>query len=134
MTFSRGRVIMGGKESEWELNRFCNKLNTNVIGSASKLLKYFIKIYKPIKLVSYSDIRLFSGKLYEKLNFKLISQSKPNYWYIIGDKRHYRFNFKKSNLVRDGYDPNKTEKQIMFDRKIYRIYDCGNLRWELTID
>ena len=54
---------------------------------------------------------------------------------IIGvDMRHYRFNFKKSNLVRDGYNPNKTEKQIMFDRKIYRIYDCGNLRWELTID
>jgi hypothetical protein len=94
----------------------------------------FASLYKPIKLVSYSDIRLFSGKLYEKLKFKLISQSKPNYWYIIGDKRHYRFNFKKSNLVRDGYDPNKTEKQIMFDRKIYRIYDCGNLRWELTID
>jgi hypothetical protein len=134
MTFSRGRVIMGGKKNEWELNRFCNKLNTNVIGSASKLLKYFINVYKPIKLVSYSDIRLFSGKLYEKLNFKLVSQSKPNYWYIIGDKRHYRFNFKKSNLVRDGYNPNKTEKQIMFDRKIYRIYDCGNLRWELTID
>ncbi len=46
MTFSKGRIIMGGKTDEWELNRFCNKLNTNVIGSASKLLKNFIKINK----------------------------------------------------------------------------------------
>jgi hypothetical protein len=34
---------MGGKKDEWELNRFCNKLNTNVVGAASKLLSFFIK-------------------------------------------------------------------------------------------
>ncbi len=134
MTFSKGRVIMGGKENEWELNRFCNKLNTNVIGAASKLLNFFVKNYTPKVLVSYSDIRIFEGQMYEKLKFKFISQSKPNYWYIIGDKRHYRFNFNKTNLIKEGFDPSKTEKEIMFDRKIYRIYDCGNIRWELTID
>lgn len=134
MTFSRGRIIMGGKQDEWELNRFCNKLNTNVIGAASKLLNHFIKTTKPKKIVSYSDVRIFGGKMYERLDFKHITQSKPNYWYVIGDKRHYRFNFNKSKLVKLGYDPNKTEKEIMFERKIYRIYDCGNVRWELTID
>ena len=134
MTFSKGRVIMGGKKDEWELNRFVNKINTNVIGAASKLLMSFIKLYDPKKIISYSDIRLFDGKMYGKLNFKLVSQSKPNYWYVIGDKRHYRFNFNKTNLIKEGYDPSKTEKEIMFDRKIYRIYDCGNIRWELTID
>ena len=73
MTFSKGRIIMGGKPDEWELNRFCNKINTTVVGSASKLLKKFINDYKPIKIVSYSDIRLFDGKMYETLkqqNFK----------------------------------------------------------------
>jgi len=134
MTFSKGRVIMGGKKDEWELNRFCNKLNTTVVGSASKLLNYFIKNHKPNKIISYSDIRLFDGKLYEKLNFNKISTSKPNYWYIIGDLRYYRFSFNKKKLIKDGYDPNKTEEQIMFDRKIYRIYDCGNVRWELTFN
>jgi len=134
MTFSKGRIIMGGKKDEWELNRFVNKINTNVIGSASKLLSYFIKKYQYKKIISYSDVRLFDGKMYEKLNFKTISSSKPNYWYVIGDKRYYRFNFNKSNLIKEGYDSNKTEKQIMFERKIYRIYDCGNVRWELTID
>lgn len=132
MTFSKGRVIMGGKKNEWELNRFANLLNTNVIGAASKLLKYFMSKYKPNKLISYSDIRLFGGGLYEKLGFTKISQSKPNYWYVINDLRKHRFNYRKSNLIKEGFDKNKTEQQIMFDRKIYRIYDCGNIRWEIN--
>lgn len=124
---------MGGKESEWELVRFANKINTNVIGSASKLLKFFIKNYKPNKIVSYSDIRLFNGGLYEKLGFAKMSQSKPNYWYVINGVRHHRFNFRKSILVKQGFDENKTEQDIMSERKIHRIYDCGAIRWELNI-
>lgn len=132
MTFSKGRIIMGGKNDEWELTRFCNIKNTIVIGGADKLMKYFLKNYKPKKIISYSDIRLFGGGLYKKLGFNLISTSKPNYWYIIGDMRVHRFNYRKSMLVKQGYDENKTEREIMLDRKIYRIYDCGNIRWEYS--
>jgi hypothetical protein len=133
MTFSKGRIIMGGKETEWELNRFCNLLNHNVIGGASKLLKYFVKTYQPNKIVSYSDIRVFDGGMYNKLGFKKISQSKPNYWYVVNDLRKHRFGYRKSILVKEGFDKNMTEQEIMFNREIYRIYDCGNIRWEYII-
>lgn len=133
MTFSKGRIIMSGKINEWELTRFCNKINTNVIGAAGKLFHHFLKMYSPVKVVSYSDIRLFNGKMYENLGFKRKSQSKPNYWYVINGLRYHRFNFRKSILVKEGYDKNKTEKEIMFDRKIYRIYDCGHIRWEYNL-
>lgn len=134
MTFSKGRIIMGGKSNEWELNRFCNIINHSVIGAADKLLKNFIKNHSPEKIVSYSDKRIFNGNMYKKLGFSKISHSKPNYWYIIKDKRYHRFNFRKSQLIKEGFDKDKTEKQIMFDRKIYRIYDCGNIRWEYVIN
>lgn len=130
MSFSRGRIFMGGKYDEWELNRYSNTLNTNVIGGADKLLQYFIKNYQPEKIVSYSDIRLFDGKMYEKIGFLKISQTKPNYWYINQDIRYHRFRYNKSILIKEGYDKNLTEREIMFNRKIYRIYDCGNIRWE----
>ena len=133
MTFSKGRILMGGKSDEWELTRFCNKIDHIVVGSASKLFNHFIKNYKPKKIVSYSDIRLFDGGLYTKLGFQYKSQSKPNYWYINNGLRYHRFNFRKSILKKEGFDPNKTEKEIMFDRKYYRIYDCGNLRWEFFV-
>jgi hypothetical protein len=130
MTFSKGRIILGGKKTEWELTRFCNKIDTIVVGAASKLFNYFIKNYDYDKIISYSDIRLFDGGMYEKLNFNKISQSKPNYWYVKNGLRYYRFNFRKSKLIKEGFDSSKTEKEIMFERKMYRIYDCGNIRWE----
>jgi hypothetical protein len=133
MTFSKGRIIMGGKETEWELNRFCNLINHNIVGAASKLMNFFVKKYKPNKVVSYSDIRIFDGGMYEKLNFQYISQSKPNYWYVINGLRRHRFGFRKSILVKEGYDKDLTEKRIMLNRKIYRIYDCGNIRWEFNL-
>ena len=41
----------------WHLDRFCNKLNTNVVGGASKLLKYFINQYNPDVIISFSSTK-----------------------------------------------------------------------------
>ncbi len=134
MSFSKGRVIMGGKPDEYELNRFCNLINYNVIGGSSKLLKHFEKTYKPKKIISYSDIRYFEGNMYEKLGFEWTSQSKPNYWYVMGTHRYHRFNFRKSILVKKGYDINLTESEIMSNNGVRKIYDCGNLKFVKKIN
>jgi hypothetical protein len=130
MTFGLGRLIMGGKTDEWELIRFCNKLDTSVVGGASKLLKYFIKNYTPNKIISYADRRWSQGELYESLGFSFIHNSKPNYWYVNSDIREYRFKYRKSRLIDLGFDFNKSEKEIMLELKKYRIYDCGNKKYE----
>ena len=109
--------------------RFCNKLNTNIIGGASKLFKYFIKNYKFENIFTYADKSHSNGKLYEILGFIYLHTSKPNYYYVIDDIRHHRFNFRKDILIKEGYDANKTEHQIMLERKIYRIYNSGNLKY-----
>ena len=132
MTFSGLRKVLGNKSSEniYELLRFCNKLNTTVIGGADKLLKHFIKNYSPKEIISYADKRWSKGNLYEKLGFEFIHDSKPSYFYIINKNREYRFKYRKDILVKEGYDSNKSEHQIMLDRKIYRIYDCGNKKYK----
>ena len=127
MTFGKSRHFIGSGKIEWELLRFCNKMDTRVVGGASKLLKHFIKTYNPNEIISYADKRWSDGNLYEVLGFQKYNESKPNYFYIINGKREYRFNYRKSILVKQGYDPNKTEKQIMEERGIPRIYDCGCL-------
>jgi len=134
MTFGYGRVIMGGKDNEWELLRFCNKLNTNVVGGASKLLKHFINNYRPKEIISYADRRWSMGNMYEKLGFEFIHNSKPNYWYINGNIREYRFKYRKSRLTNLlNYDEKLSEHDIMLMNKRYRIYDCGNKKYKLTI-
>lgn len=114
-------------ENTYELLRFCNKLNITVIGGASKLLKYFIKNIKPSQIISYADKRWSNGNLYFQLGFKHIRDSVPNYFYIVGKHRENRFKYRKSELIKQGFDPSKSEHEIMLERKIYRIYDCGTM-------
>lgn len=117
----------------WELLRFANKLGYLVIGGASKLLNTFIKELDPYEIISYADKRWSDGNLYFKLNFIRKHDSKPNYFYIFGKERKNRFLFRKSELVKQGYDKNKSEYEIMLERKIYRIYDCGTMVFSLKL-
>jgi hypothetical protein len=126
---------MGGqsKESSYELLRFCNKMNINVIGGASRLYKYFVKKFNPQNVISYADRSWSSDNLYEKLGFSFVKKTAPNYFYIIDNKRLHRFMFRKDKLIKDGYDPIKTEFEIMDERGIYKIYDSGHLKYENII-
>jgi len=133
MSFGNYRVSMGKKitnKNEYELLRFCNKLNTNIIGGASKIFKYFVDTYKPKEIITYADRSWSQGDLYKTLGFKFISKTQPNYYYIIEGLRHHRFNFRKDKLIKEGYDAKKTEHEIMLERKIYRIYNSGNLKFK----
>lgn len=118
-------------EYHWELLRFCNKINCNVIGGFSKLLSYFRKNYKSNSIISYADRSRYDGKAYLKSGFEFIKYTEINYSYIVGGIRRNRFNYRKDILIKDGFDESKSEHSIMLDRKIYRIYDCGSIKFEL---
>ena len=63
-----------------------------------------------------------------------LPKNKPNYWYIIGKNRKHRFGFRKTILKKEGFDiENKTEHEVMLERKIYRIYDCGTVAYQLFL-
>lgn len=128
MTFMKLRKILNNKGShnEYELIRFCNKLNTTVVGGASKLFNEFIKEYVPKSVLSYCDLSWGTGGLYKKLGFNYEGDTKPNYFYVINEKKESRINYQKHKLVKQGYDPNLTESQIMNNLGYYRIYNCGN--------
>jgi hypothetical protein len=131
MTFDN---IEGRKKMEtdaWNLSRFCNKLNTNVIGGASKLLSYFIKKYNPVRIISYADMDWSKGNLYEKLGFSLKSELSPDYQYVINGKRVNKRKFSKSNLSKiKNIDLSLSESNITKQINIERIYNCGKLKYE----
>jgi hypothetical protein len=131
MTFSKSRAGIGKKEDGYELVRFCNKLNINVVGAASKLLKYFILTYNPNKIVSYSSNDISNGNLYSKLDFIKDSKQSASYWYINQNtfQRYHRYNFRKTKLKELGYDISKTETEIMKELPYWKIYDSGTTRW-----
>ena len=128
MTFGKRPTF---NNSEYELIRFCNKLNTTVIGGASKLLKHFIKNYQPKEIISYADRRWSNGNLYEVLGFNFVSNTEPNWFIINGNYRYHRVKYQKHKLVNQGYDESKTAHKICIDNNFYRIYDCGTKKYEL---
>jgi hypothetical protein len=129
MTFDnlegRKRMKLGG----YNLNRFCNKLNTNVIGGASKLLSYFVKNYDVKRIISYADKDWSIGNLYEILGFKNIGGNGPDYKYIVDGKRVHKSRYKKSKLKTE-----LTESKQMELNGIGKIYDCGKIKFELKKD
>jgi hypothetical protein len=125
MTF--GWRYTNGKR-EFELIRFCNKINYSIIGAASKLFHNLLKTNSD-EIISYADISLFNGGLYEKLGFKKVSLSQPNYFWVVDGIRKHRFNYNKKKLIKEGFDGSKTEIEIMHERGYFRIWGCGQEKW-----
>lgn len=115
----------------WNLVRFATG-NYLVQGGASKLLSAFIKDHNPELIVSFADLRLSEGNLYEKLGFEHYGYEPPTYYYVDRkyENRYHKFNFRKSKLKKLGYNPAEwTEKEAMMDLGYDRVWDCGKIRW-----
>ncbi len=128
MTFGKNRF----EKSGWELIRFANLINYNIVGGASKLFKNFLKKYKISKITSFSDNTWGYTTFYEKLGFKLISKGTPGYYYVNllnPSEIIPRMQVQKHKLVRMGYDSNLTEIEIMESRGFSRVWDCGHSKW-----
>jgi hypothetical protein len=116
MTFRKIQI-----NADWELLRFASKLNTNVVGGASKLFKHFLKEHSGI-IVSYSDRRYSNGNIYSKLGFEFSHNSAPNYYYFKDTKK-----LEPNTLNENGLSP--TEWENMKATGYNRIWDCGNSIW-----
>ncbi len=116
------------KNYDFEILRFCSKLNTNVIGGFSKLLKYFIN-NNPGTIITYADLRYGTGDVYLKSNFTYSHISSPNYYYTTDfmslESRH-KFQKHKLNKILTTFDNNLSEYQNMLLNNYDRIWDCGN--------
>ncbi len=131
MTFGKNRFKKNS--NEWEMVRFCNKLNTSVVGGASKLFQYFIKNYNQdnLTIISFSDRRFFSGELYKNLGFEFEKFTSPSYIYWKNSKIMNRMSCQKHKLFKllEIFDPEKSEYDNMLINGWRRVWDCGNSKW-----
>jgi hypothetical protein len=145
MTFSKERIIYGGKKDNgnYELIRYANKIGYNVVGGFSRLVHHFIKQNTPKSLKTFCDAR-WSGinpliTVYSKCGFDYIGLTKPNYWYMHKTdmlNRKHRYNFTKHSILKKHpeLDKTKTEWELMKELGYNRIWDCGNMKFILTLE
>ena len=131
MTFVKSRY---DKKYQYELSRYCNILNTNVIGGASKLFSYFIKNYDVNSIVTYSDRRLFTGNLYKQIGMLFVNNTPSGYHYFHKNKGVpiERTHFQKHKLKEkiEKFDITLSEWQNMQINGYDRIWDCGHFKFE----
>jgi hypothetical protein len=131
MTFVKSRY---DKHYQYELSRYCNFINTNVIGGASKLFNHFIKNYDVESIVTYSDRRLFTGELYKKIGMSFVENTPVGYHYFHKNKgtpinRLFFQKHKLKNLLHN-FQEDLTEWENMQLNGYDRIWDCGHLKFD----
>jgi hypothetical protein len=118
-------------KDEMELVRFCNKMNTKIIGGLSRLIKH-----SGVKnLISYVDLRYFNGSGYEKAGFRFVHQSTSSYMYVNNTEILSRYKCQKHKLPKllgDKFNSELTEKENMLLAGYFQIYDCGTLKYHYT--
>lgn len=115
----------------FELVRYCSMYH--VIGGFSKILSYFINNNFPDKIISFADLSIVDGSnnVYLKNGWKEEKILKPDYKYIVKGKRHHKFGFRHKQLKNKlkKYNPELTEYENCLNNKIYRIWDCGKIKY-----
>ena len=116
------------KNQNYEITRFCNKINYNISEAFSKLFKYFTDKYMPKNIITYSDLRYDGGINYENMGFGLKKTNKPNYYYLTSKNRYMDVQFKNKKLkdLLKNYNEELTELENMQLNGYVRIWDCGS--------
>lgn len=127
MVFGKSRF----KNTGFELLRFCTKHGLIIIGGPEKLFRGFIKDVNPSKVISYCDLRLFKGTLYERLGFIKAGRPVLDYYWTKNNvilTRHSTQKHKLKNLLAT-FNPALTEDENMFLNDYRKLYGVGIQKW-----
>ncbi len=118
------------KKYDLEIVRYATIIGFSVIGGFSKLFSYVRKNISFENLITYSDLRLFSGEVYKNNGFSFFGNTSPNYYYLNKNytDRTNRIYFQKHKLegLLESFNKNLTEWENMQLNGYDRIWDCGN--------
>lgn len=119
------------RKNEFELTRFAT--SKQVVGGFSKLMSHFTKNHIG-DIITFADLRWSEGDLYYKNGFQYDKFLNPDYHYIVNNRRYHKFNFRKKLIKKKlkFFDDSLTEHENMVKNNIFRIYDCGKIRFRFS--
>lgn len=137
VTFGKNRFTRVGPK-KMELLRMATKLNTQVVGGFSKLIKDSMKAMEITELESFVDRRIFDGSGYNSSGWKVVGTSQPAYHYY-DPKTNILYNrqvFMKQSCLKKWpeCDSSMTEHEMCLAHGLYRVYDRGNIKLLFTLE
>lgn len=111
---------------KWELVRMASNPAFKVHGIWSKIMGVFSREYPSPTIVSFSDNRLFTGGVYEKIGFSFDGIIPADYYWCRDLKRSHKSGLRKKGEERTG---ELTEIQLRTAQGYHRVWDLGKKRW-----
>lgn len=131
-------------EGTWEIQRYATC--GIVQGGFTKLLAHATTALCDTRgqdavkrFVTFSSNDTSNGRLYEATGFIVDKKLRPDYRYVgrlTGFERVPKEEFQLKRFKNDNqltYEPGQTEHEAALANKIYRVYDCGKIRWTLNV-
>lgn len=116
--------IKDKKNKIFEIGRLATKVGYSVIGGAERLFKHLISFVDYEEIISYNNMDKFTGEVYERLGLTFENITIPYGW-VRNNVYLPRYQTQKSKLIRQGYNKNKSESEIMRDKGFSKIYLTG---------
>lgn len=108
--------------------------STHVVGGFTKLLSTFKVLFEWRKIESFADLRWSCGDLYDRSGFSKEYTIPPDYYWTNGIQRWHKFGFRHKHLPNklSTYDSALTEAENCYNNGLYKIYDCGKIKYSIT--
>jgi hypothetical protein len=108
----------------WDWTRHAVKCGIRLWNAAEKSLNFALSLLGNVVITTFSDNRVHTGNMYEKLGFEHRGFVRQSYEYTNGRIRRHKFAFR--------VPAGENEEQIAAAKGWYRIYDSGKNRWVLN--
>lgn len=105
------------KNNDYEISRFCNIKFHTVTGAFGRLLNFAIRDKNPDSIMTFIDKRYGKGNYLKDLGFEYVHVY-PSFKWTDGFETFHRLKFPGNS----GYD-----------QGLFKIYDCGQAKWKLTL-
>lgn len=116
--------VKSKKDKLYEIGRLATKTGYTVVGGTKRLFKHLLSLVDFETIISYNNMDKFTGDTYESLGMRFESISIPYGW-IRNTEYLPRYATQKNKLIRQGFDKNKSESEIMRDEGFSKIYLTG---------
>lgn len=117
---------------EWEMLRFATKSGVTVAGGASRLFAHFIRSHRPESVISFANLDISDGAMYERLGFERTRVTKPSCTWVDPNEpsRHYGWQLITSrgvdNVLGTSFGKGARNDDLMREMGFVRVFNSGS--------
>lgn len=127
-------AVMALRKEAKQVNLLRFATSTSVPGSFTKLLSAARRAYPGQDFLTFADLCVSDGSLYEQSGFEMEKVLEPDYAYFTQSSRFHKFTYRIQRFREDPkltYEPGKTEAELAAMNGLLRIWDAGKIRYRL---